>query len=80
MKSLFEGLEYKEIQQKAVFLFGAKSKAEIGGGKLYLASDIMHEIYAELKDKSVLREIVPENYMLLRTIQVFVSSMKKMEK
>lgn len=75
---LFQDFEYKEIQQKAIFLFGAKSREEIGGGKLYLASDIMQEIYNDLKDKSILKEIVPENFMLLRTIQVFVSSMKKM--
>jgi len=76
--SLFENFEYSEIQQKAIFLFAAKSREEIGGHKLYLASDVMQEIYDDLKHKSILNEIVPENFMLLRTIQVFVSSMKKM--
>jgi len=77
--SLFEDFEYVEIQQKAIFLFGAKSRKKIGGGDLYLASDIMQDIYTELKDQSIQKNIIPENYMLLRTIQVFVSSLKKMD-
>lgn len=76
--SLFGNLDKSiEIEQVAVFLFGAKTKAKIGGGKVFLVSEIMKDINEDLKNKQITKEIVPENFPLLRTIQIFITSMQK---
>ena len=79
--TIFEGIEkLPELEQKAIFLFGAKSRETIGGGEVVLVSEIMKEIYGYLKNKSVQNEIVPENFPLIRTIQIFISIMDRLNK
>lgn len=75
IKSLFKGLELSEVEQKAVFLFGAKTRKKIGGGEIMMVSELIHEIHNDLKEKSIQKAIVPENFPHLRTIQVYISSM-----
>lgn len=77
ISSLFEGIDLPELEQHAVFLFGAKTRDTIGGGKIVLVSELMQTIYNDLKNKSIQNEIVPENFPLIRTIQIFISSSNK---
>ncbi|MEO8769600.1 MAG: hypothetical protein ABI402_05930 [Ferruginibacter sp.] len=77
ISSLFDGIDnLPEIEQVAIFLFGSKTKKTIGGGKVVLVSEMMQQIYEDLKHKSFQKEIVPENFPLIRTIQIFISSIK----
>lgn len=78
---LFEGIDkLPDLEQQAVFLFGAKSRENIGGGKVVLVSEILQTIYDDLKNKSIQNEIVPESYPLIRTLQLFVSNMDKLRR
>lgn len=73
---IFEGIKIPSIEQVAVFLNGAKSKDVIGGGKVVLMSEIMSEIKSTLEKKSIMNEIVPESYPLIRTIHIFIATTK----
>ncbi|MCX6350835.1 MAG: hypothetical protein NTX03_03125 [Bacteroidetes bacterium] len=68
---LFIGIDIpNDIDQRAVFLLGAKSRDTVGGGKLEMISDYMTIIKHGIKEKSVERSAIPEKYPLLRTLQL----------
>jgi hypothetical protein len=75
--ALFEGFEIDEIDQCVVLLYGSKTKKSVGGIRLILIADIMQEIYDEFENKKLLNGIVPENLALIRTLHVFISTIKK---
>ena len=65
----YEGLK---LEQVVVLAFCPKSSVErptLGGGQLRTLYEVFDEIIQELKEKSVLSEVVPQEYSLLRTIQ-----------
>jgi hypothetical protein len=77
--SLFEGFELPELDQRVVLMFGSSSKKTTGGVRVILLKELMQEIYNDLKNKKLLNEMVPENYPLIRSIQMFISCMHKIE-
>lgn len=70
---LFKGFKIpKEIDQRAVFILTGKTREIVGGGKIYHVKEILKEIYENLKEKNVLRSIVPEQFPVLRTFQMVI--------
>jgi hypothetical protein len=62
----------------AIFLHGSRSKGDtIGGAKIFFASEILKDIYADLKEKPLANKIVPENFPLIRILQIFIHSYDK---
>lgn len=68
---LFKGFgELPDIEQIAVFVFGnAKSHAKIGGGRVLHISDLMNEIRLHIAQKKVAIEVIPEQFVILRSLQ-----------
>jgi hypothetical protein len=70
---LFTGLEIpkeKEIEQIAVVVFASKTNhSTLGGGKLMLVDELLFEIFADLKDRTIASHAVPEHLMVLRSFQ-----------
>jgi hypothetical protein len=67
---LFSGFDLgsdTKIEQIAVLLQGARS--EISGGRILLVADLMKMICGALRTRSVLKQVVPEQYQLLRALQ-----------
>lgn len=70
---LFKGFQLpQEIDQRAVFLFGGKTKSHVGGGKVYLVKDVLKEIYEKLKKTKISSNMVPEEFPNLRTFQLII--------
>ncbi len=60
-----------DIQQIALFLFASKANHKmLAGGRIMLVSELMVEISNNLAKKRVAKQAVPEQYPLLRTIQL----------
>jgi hypothetical protein len=58
------------IEQVAMFgLIKNRSREELAGGKVWAVSDLLALVVAELKQRKIAKEAVPEQYPLLRTIQ-----------
>jgi hypothetical protein len=78
---LFKGINLpEEIDQRAIFLFGGKSQESVGGGKVYLVREILEEITEQIKHKRITSEIIPENFFLLRTLQIYLDSERYFKK
>ena len=76
---LFRGLDIpKKIEQVA--LFGAvkrTSHKKIAGARIMTVNELLHEITENLKTKSTSSNAVPEYYIILRTVQYVMNSIKK---
>ena len=60
----------KEIEQIALFGLGSKANhPTLSGGSVWLVSDLLQEIVGNLRTQRVEKEVVPEPFPLLRTIQ-----------
>lgn len=70
--SLFEGFILpEEIEQIAVFAYATKKNYEtLAGGKIVLMTDLLEEIFSELKSRSILSSSIPEQQPILRTLQI----------
>jgi hypothetical protein len=70
--NLFRGIEIPtEIEQVAIFGFGGRGPSPtVAGGKVMLVRDLLQEITANLRTKKIEREAVPEQFPLLRTVQL----------
>jgi hypothetical protein len=76
--ALFEGMTIpKEIEQEAVFLFGSKKRESIGGGKVSLVSEFLSEMKSVLSTKNIEKEIVPENFPLIRALHIYIDKQRK---
>jgi hypothetical protein len=69
--ALFDGLDVPvEIEQIALFIFGStRTRTQIGGGRILLIDDLLKEIRDDLSSRSVARAAVPEQYVILRSLQ-----------
>lgn len=68
--ALFAGLTLpSKIQQIAIFIFGAKERRTLAGGKIVMVADLMQEIRSKLLKYPVLSKAVPEQYTILRSLQ-----------
>jgi hypothetical protein len=64
-----------DIRQVAVFLFASKANhTTVAGGEIQLVSELITEIKQDLATKSVASKAVPEQFPLLRTIQLTVQN------
>jgi hypothetical protein len=68
---LFEGLKLpSEIEQVALLVYCSRSgRSQLGGGRLVMIRDFMAEIKGELDKHRHNREIVPEQFTILRALQ-----------
>jgi hypothetical protein len=69
---LFHGLSIPEkIDQYAVFLYGSTTNhKEVAGGKVLMVDAFLKEVVADLKTKRIAKAIVPEQFPLLRVLQL----------
>jgi hypothetical protein len=72
--SLFAGLKLPEPEQIALLVFaGGQQHPKIGGGEVMLIQDLMHQIRCNpdwgLATRSVSNRAVPEQYVILRSLQ-----------
>ncbi len=59
-----------EIEQIAVLVFASKANHEtLGGGRIVLITELLGEIFTDLKDRSIASRAVPEHLMVLRSFQ-----------
>ena len=69
---LFVGLKVPHrIEQIALIGFGGapRHRSTVGGGRLILIHDLMNDIRNELKRRPIERAAVPEQYVILRSLQ-----------
>lgn len=68
---LFQGLELPtKIEQIAVLVFASKTNhATLGGGRLIIIDELLGEIFADIKDRTIASHAVPEHLMVLRSFQ-----------
>jgi hypothetical protein len=68
---LFHGLDVPvEIDQIALFIFGStRKRTQIGGGRILLIDEFLNEIRSDLSSRPVERAAVPEQYIILRSLQ-----------
>lgn len=69
---LFDGLSIPpQVDQFAVFLYGSRASHQtVGGGRVLMVSELLAEIVSELKDKRIAKAMVPEQFQVLRTLQL----------
>jgi hypothetical protein len=72
--SLFSGLPLPQPEQIALLVFaGGQKRTEVGGGKILLIQDFMHQVRTDpewgLSSRSVNNRAVPEQYVILRSLQ-----------
>ncbi len=72
IRSLFSGLgTHESIKQIAVFGISTQGgRPELGDGKVMFASDLIIEVLGKLKNIPVTSQAVPENFTILRTLQL----------
>ncbi len=72
IRALFHGLpSTTPIEKIAIFGLGSrKNHQSVGGGKIKLVDEFLAEILAYLKDFSWFKRAVPEQYPLIRTLQM----------
>lgn len=70
--ALFPGLKsHAKIEQIALFVFAStKVHKTIAGGRVMLLPELLQDIFLSLKDKTIARAAVPEQYPLIRTLQM----------
>ena len=59
------------MEKVAIFAFGSRKNHQmIGGGTIKLLDELLAEIIAQLKSVSWLKRAVPEQYPIVRTLQL----------
>ena len=68
---LFSGIELpSKREQFAVLVFASRGeRTQLGGGTLLMAGELVEQILASLKTKSLAKAAVPEQFPLIRTLQ-----------
>jgi len=76
--SLFSGFDLpKKIDQIALFGFAGKKHPEkIGGGNVLVTQELILEILRNLKKYNYENRSIPEQYIILRTLQLVVTNSK----
>lgn len=78
--SIFSGLVLPdEIEQVALLGFASsKNYKTVGGGKVMLIPDLLKYIFAHLRPLSLSSSAVPEQFALLRTLQLVSDNRKQL--
>jgi len=68
---LFSGFDLPPtIEQKAVFVFASRKNYEtIGSGQVVLVSELLPDIFRQIKLKRLAESAIPENLIILRSFQ-----------
>jgi len=68
---LFKGFgKLPEIEQIALFVFGSgKRHPTVGGGQVLMIADLMADIRQYMKNRSIQSKAIPEQFVILRTLQ-----------
>ncbi len=71
--SLFPGLRLPEPEQVALLVFASARHTHVGGGRVLLIQNLMKDILSDsnwgLSYRSVNNQAVPEQYVILRSLQ-----------
>ena len=69
--ALFQGLKIPEkIDQVAVLVYASKqNRNTLAGGRIVLVSEILEDIFNELKSSSIFSSVIPEQFLIIRTLQ-----------
>lgn len=71
IKDVFKGFPIPEVPDQVVVLqFASGNVRDVGGGRLVLVRELIHEIFDGLKGTSPVSGAVPSNLPLLRTLQL----------
>jgi hypothetical protein len=72
IEQLFEGLELpKNMEQFAVLLYASNANHKhVGGGRVVPVEELLTTIVADLGSKEIARAAVPEQFAVLRTLQL----------
>lgn len=75
---LFDGLDIPaNIEQIAILVFASKQKRDtLAGGKLILGNELLEIIFADLQNRSIYSQTIPEQFPILRAFQ-FVAQYRK---
>lgn len=67
---LFEAFKpLPNIEQVALFVYGSsKEHPQIGGGRVLMIKEFMKETREGIKGRSVAKSVIPEQYVILRTL------------
>ena len=78
LPQIFPGLASStKVEQIAVLVFASRKKhGKVGGGRVDLASDLLSQIFQELKNKHLASNAIPENFVVLRSFQ-FVAEYRR---
>jgi predicted Rdx family selenoprotein len=72
--SLFKGLKLPKIEQIALLgAKGASGRREVGGGRVQSIANLMNEIRIDLMRRPVNKDVIPEQYVILRGLQFATS-------
>jgi hypothetical protein len=71
VNEIFAGIDIpSSLDQIAVLIVASKkSHCTVGGGRIILIKELLADILRDLKDKDIMREVIPEHYPILRTLQ-----------
>ena len=77
IKDVFKGLPVPEVPDQVLVLqFASGNVREVGGGRLIIVRELIHEIYDGLKGTSPVSGAVSSNLPLLRTLQLAADASK----
>jgi len=76
--TLFSGFDLpNKIDQIALFGFAGKRHPEtIGGGKVMVTQELIPEIFRKLNQYDIGNKSIPEQYIILRTLQMVLTNKK----
>ncbi len=76
-----KGSKPPSIEHSAVFVVASKcTYKKIAGGQIVLISELLEDIFSKLKNTSILKKAVPEQYPILRSFQFVIHYKKSLAK
>ena len=68
--ALFPGLALPPLEQKVLHAYASKTQTQMGGADVVRVQDLVTDILAQLRLQKLSNKAVPEQYPLLRTLQI----------
>ena len=70
VSALFPGLALPSLEQKVLHAYASKVQTQMGGAEVVRVQDLVTDILAQLRLQKLSSKAVPEQYPLLRTLQI----------